>query len=48
MAKDINEIKGWSKLLADGNGKGLRGIDILMIKQRIIDILDIAGVKNPI
>ena len=47
MAKDINEIKGWSKLLADGNGKGLRGIDILMIKQRIIDILDIAGVKNP-
>lgn len=47
MAKDINEIKGWSKLLADGNGKGLRGIDFLMIKQRIIDILDIAGVKNP-
>ena len=22
MAKDINEMKGWSKLLADGNGKG--------------------------
>ena len=47
MAKDINEMKGWSKLLADGNGKGLRGMDILMIKQKIIDILDIAGVKNP-
>ena len=47
MAKDINEMKGWSKLLADGNGKGLRGIDILMIKQRIIDMLAVAGVNNP-
>jgi hypothetical protein len=27
--------------------KGLRGIDILMIKQRIIDMLDISGIKNP-
>ena len=27
--------------------RGLRGIDILIIKQKVIDILDIAGVKNP-
>lgn len=27
--------------------KGLRGIEILIIKQKVIDILDIAGVKNP-
>lgn len=27
--------------------EGLRGIDILMIKQRIIDMLAVAGVKNP-
>lgn len=27
--------------------KGLRGIDILIIKQKIVDMLDIAGVKNP-
>lgn len=27
--------------------EGLRGIDILMIKQGIIDLLVVAGVKNP-